>query len=141
MPKDPFSPAQRSAIMKAVRHFDTPPEIRLRRSLWRHGFRYRTHPRIADTRPDFAFIRQRVAVFVDGCFWHGCPRHYVAPVNNAVFWRQKLQRNRLLDRRAAQRLRGAGWLVVRVWECDVNLRLNLASGRLRAVLLRRKRAN
>lgn len=124
MTVDCFDTEQRSRVMKAVHRHDTAPELRLRRRLWKNGLRYRKHPRIANTRPDFAFLRPRMAVFVDGCFWHGCPRHYVAPVGNAAFWRDKLQRNQALDRRVTERLEDDGWMVLRVWECDVNKRLD-----------------
>ena len=116
--------------MKAVRRSDTAPELRLRRSLWQHGLRYRKHPRIAETRPDLAFLGPRIAVFVDGCFWHGCPDHYVAPASNAAFWREKLRRNKALDRRVTNRLEGDGWLVVRIWECQVSGALDTVSNRL-----------
>ena len=65
---------------------------------------------------DILFSRKRVAVFVDGCFWHGCPQHANAPVNNAAWWEQKLQSNVERDRDTDDRLRAAGWTVVRVWE-------------------------
>jgi DNA mismatch endonuclease (patch repair protein) len=67
-------------------------------------------------RPDFVFPGRRVAVFVDGCFWHGCPLHGTRPKANAAFWRRKLATNRARDRRDGRRLARAGWKVVRVWE-------------------------
>lgn len=67
-------------------------------------------------RPDFVFQRARVAVFVDGCFWHGCPRHGTKPSSNKSFWREKLAKNRERDRRVTRTLRRAGWQVVRIWE-------------------------
>ena len=67
-------------------------------------------------RPDFVFPAERVAVFVDGCFWHGCPRHYNAPANNEAFWRRKLIANRTRDRLVTRTLTRAGWKVVRIWE-------------------------
>lgn len=67
-------------------------------------------------RPDFVFPLERVAVFVDGCFWHGCPRHYNVPVGNALFWERKLKANRARDRLVSRTLRGAGWTVLRIWE-------------------------
>ena len=123
MTKDCFDVEKRSQVMKAVGKLDTEPELRLRLRLWRDGLRYRKHPRIVNTRPDFAFVGLRIAVFVDGCFWHGCPVHYVAPVNNAVFWREKLRRNQTRDHLVTERLTKAGWRVVRVWECEVNRQL------------------
>ena len=72
-------------------------------------------------KPDFVFRRERVAVFVDGCFWHGCPKpkHAPLPKNNAEFWAAKLGRNRERDLLVTKTLRKAGWRVVRVWECDL----------------------
>jgi DNA mismatch endonuclease (patch repair protein) len=67
-------------------------------------------------RPDIVFPRARVAVFVDGCFWHGCPDHATWPKSNEAFWREKIATNKLRDRDTDQRLSDAGWLVMRVWE-------------------------
>lgn len=106
--------------MRAVGHFDTAPELRVRRTLWKDGFRYRVHPRIGRTRPDFAFLGARLAVFIDGCFWHGCPEHYSAPHANASFWRDKLKGNQERDRRNERELGVRGWRVLRFWECDIN---------------------
>jgi DNA mismatch endonuclease (patch repair protein) len=75
--------------------------------------------RVFTVRPDFVFLKQRVTVFVDGCFWHGCPRHATQPQNNAVFWRRKLAANRARDRRVNRELRRAGWRVVRIWEHEL----------------------
>ena len=120
--------------MKAVGKRDTAPELRLRLHLWRVGLRYRKHPRLAKTRPDFAFLRPRIAVFVDGCFWHGCPRHYVAPVGNAAFWREKLRRNQARDCIVNERLENNGWTVLRVWECEVNRQLERVTTRIRQLV-------
>ena len=68
-------------------------------------------------RPDFVFLQSRTAVFVDGCFWHGCPRHATKPKNNAAFWRKKLAGNKRRDALVNRTLRKAGWRVVRLWEC------------------------
>lgn len=73
-------------------------------------------------RPDFVFRRERVAVFVDGCFWHGCPRHGTQPRGNAAFWRRKLAGNRERDRRVTRTLRRLGWRVVRIWEHELHRR-------------------
>ena len=67
-------------------------------------------------RPDFVFRARRLVVFVDGCFWHGCPRHGTRPKGNAAFWRAKFRRNRARDRRDTRNLRRAGWRVIRLWE-------------------------
>ncbi len=82
---------------------------------------WRRHQRLFG-RPDFVFRRARVAVFVDGCFWHGCPhpRHASMPKNNAAFWEKKLSTNRARDRLVTETLRSTGWTVVRVWAHDLS---------------------
>ena len=92
---------------------------------WRRGSRL-------PGRPDFVFTGQRVAVFVDGCFWHGCPEHYTAPAGNAAFWRKKRRQNAERDRRADIALRKLGWKVMRIWEHELRpARLARLSTRLR----------
>ena len=73
-------------------------------------------------RPDFVFTKQRTAIFVDGCFWHGCPRHATWPRNNRAFWRRKLSANKTRDRLVNRTLRRAGWRVLRIWECSLQKR-------------------
>jgi DNA mismatch endonuclease (patch repair protein) len=103
--------------MSRIRGRDTSPEIRLRRILWQNGLRYRLSIRIFGVRPDLVFKGPRIAVFVDGCFWHGCPEHYVRPrSSNAEFWARKLQENVLRDERQTLRLEAEGWQVLRLWE-------------------------
>jgi DNA mismatch endonuclease, patch repair protein len=109
----------RSRIMRSVNSQNTGPEIRLRRCLWASGLRYRVHPKIFGTTPDLAFMRARVAVFVDGCFWHGCPKHYRLPKSNVEFWTKKLAQNQLRDTRDRLRLETADWTVLRVWQCEI----------------------
>lgn len=98
---------------------DTAPELALRRLIHAAGLRYRVDraplPGLR-RRADLVFGRARVAVFVDGCFWHGCPLHGVKPRTNAEWWRAKLDRNRARDRDTDARLAEAGWEVLRVWE-------------------------
>ena len=98
---------------------DTAPELAIRKLLHRRGLRFRLH-RATDfdrrRKIDIAFSRERVAVFIDGCFWHRCPDHATAPVSNADFWAQKLARNVERDRDTDTRLTVSGWTVVRVWE-------------------------
>jgi DNA mismatch endonuclease (patch repair protein) len=70
-------------------------------------------------RPDFVFRQVRLALFVDGCFWHGCPKHATKPANNRAFWQKKLAGNKTRDRVVNRALRRAGWRVIRIWECDL----------------------
>jgi DNA mismatch endonuclease (patch repair protein) len=115
----PLNPG-RSANMRANRRKDTKPEVALRRALHAQGYRYRKDYRleVAGTRvrPDIAFTARRVAVFVDGCFWHCCPEHGSQPANNTWYWEPKLARNVERDRAADAALAAGGWSVVRIWE-------------------------
>ncbi|MFJ4668385.1 very short patch repair endonuclease [Kitasatospora purpeofusca] len=107
------------ARMSKQRSRDTDVEIALRRTLHAAGLRYRVHRRpLKGVRreADILFGPARVAVFVDGCFWHGCPKHATWPKNNADFWREKIEKNRTRDNDTDTRLAEAGWLSVRVWE-------------------------
>jgi DNA mismatch endonuclease (patch repair protein) len=105
--------------MSRIRGRDTKPERILRRLLWHSGLRYRLHARTPAGRPDVVFPGARVAVFVDGCFWHGCPDHYVRPRSSIRFWAEKLTQNVERDTRQTHRLEDAGWRVCRVWEHEV----------------------
>jgi DNA mismatch endonuclease, patch repair protein len=117
----------RSRNMAAIRRRDTKPEIELRSALHRLGYRFRKDfPIRIDgrlIRPDIAFTKRRIAVFVDGCFWHCCPEHGRQPSVNDGYWSPKLQGNADRDRRQTLALTGAGWRVLRYWEheqlCDV----------------------
>ncbi len=98
---------------------DTRPELAIRSLLHRQGLRFRIdQPLTFDRRrrADIVFGAQRVAIFVDGCFWHRCPEHATFPRSNAAFWEAKLEKNVLRDRDTDRRLRDAGWHVIRVWE-------------------------
>ena len=104
--------------MKAQRRRDTAPEKALRSELWRRGFRFRVDSKVTGPRRrvDIVFARAKVAVFVDGCFWHSCPDHATAPKANSEWWRAKLGANVDRDRMTDNVLTAAGWLVIRVWE-------------------------
>jgi DNA mismatch endonuclease (patch repair protein) len=109
----------RSEQMARIRARDTKPEVLLRRLLWSRGLRYRLHLRVEGCRPDLVFKGARVAVFVDGCFWHGCPDHYVRPRTRDRFWREKLLTNVERDIRQTRELEESGWRVCRLWEHEV----------------------
>ena len=102
--------------MSRQRTAGTGPELAIRRELHRRGLRYRVDVRGLPGRPDIVFTRARIVVQVDGCFWHGCPDHAVAPKANADWWRAKLAANRERDVRTDRALAEDGWLVMRVWE-------------------------
>ena len=105
--------------MRANRPRDTGPERAIRSALHARGLRYQLHRRaVRDVRSeaDLLFPKERVAVYVDGCFWHSCPQHRVLPKANAAWWKSKLQANVDRDRRVDAALAGHGWTVVRIWE-------------------------
>jgi DNA mismatch endonuclease, patch repair protein len=109
----------RSAVMARIRGQDTSPERVLRKAIWRSGLRYRVGLRTFAGRPDVVFTRSKIAIFVDGCFWHGCPEHYVKPRSKCDFWASKLRLNFERDCRQTQALTGEGWRVYRIWEHEV----------------------
>lgn len=115
---------RRSANMARIRGVDTGPELMLRRALWRAGFRYRLHSRIEGARPDIVFAGRKLVVFVDGCFWHGCPLHYVNPRSSDSFWAAKLAVNTSRDRIQTSRLLANGWCVLRFWEHEIETHLD-----------------
>jgi len=119
--KSRVKPSSRAASnrMRANRSRDTKPELLLRSELHRRGLRFRVdHKPEASlrSRADIVFTKARVAVFVDGCFWHGCPEHGTNPRSNASFWREKIETNKRRDVRVTEDLRRLGWKVIRVWE-------------------------
>jgi DNA mismatch endonuclease, patch repair protein len=112
-----------SKMLSGRRAKDTTPERTLRKALFSRGLRYRLHrPIVGRTTADIVFPGARLAVFVDGCFWHGCPHHgrsrFTGP--NAQLWRLKLRRNRLRDSRITRILKMQGWRVLRFWECSIS---------------------
>jgi DNA mismatch endonuclease, patch repair protein len=114
---DVFSPTERSRVMAAVRsRGNKATELHVVAIFREHKINgWRRHQPLPG-RPDFVFYSARVAVFVDGCFWHGCVRHCRMPAGNREYWRRKLQRNSTRDRLTNRKLRAAGWSVVRIWE-------------------------
>ena len=119
---DVFTAEKRSAVMALIRGSgNKATELRLIALFRAHGITgWRRNARVFG-KPDFVFRRERVAVLVDGCFWHGCPKpkHAPSPKNRAEWWAAKLSRNRDRDLLVTKTLRRAGWRVVRVWECDL----------------------
>ncbi|MBX9387560.1 very short patch repair endonuclease [Streptomonospora nanhaiensis] len=107
------------ASMRSNKGRDTKPELALRRAVHSLGLRYRVSarplPKVRRT-ADMVFTRVKVAVFLDGCFWHGCPEHHTVAATNAGFWAEKVRRTRERDSETDRLLREAGWLPVRVWE-------------------------
>lgn len=132
---DVFTKAKRSEVMSRIRgrgNKDT--ELALAQLLRQHRITgWRRHPAIFG-KPDFVFTKERVALFVDGCFWHGCPKHSNFPVNNRTFWKTKLTKNMLRDKDVSRKLRKSGWCVVRIWEHDLSKNPSVCVRRIRRAL-------
>ncbi|KIF72201.1 DNA mismatch repair protein Vsr [Streptomyces sp. AcH 505] len=98
---------------------DTAPEVAVRKLLHASGYRYRLNVRVPDMprrTVDIVFSKAKVAVFLDGCFWHGCPLHATSPKSNAEWWREKLDKNMARDTETTEHMRNLGWTVLRFWE-------------------------
>lgn len=139
LPAHPGSSSpEASARMAAHPSRDTGPELAVRRELHRRGYRYRVERKVDGLprrRTDLAFPRERVAVFVDGCYWHACPEHGRLPTANAGWWAAKLARNVERDAETSAHLAGLGWLVVRAWEHEDPLEV---ADRVEAAVLSRR---
>lgn len=105
--------------MSRIRSKETKPELTLRKALWKQGVRgYRKYP-LLPGKPDLLFPRVKLVVFVDGCFWHGCPIHYRSPKSNTDYWLPKIARNIARDQEQVEQLRCQGYVIIRIWEHDV----------------------
>jgi len=133
---DVMTPAQRSRCMSKIRGRDTTPELLLRRSLWSKGIRYRLKARIFG-KPDIVIQGRKLAIFVDGCFWHGCPEHGVQPKSNHEFWKSKIQGNIVRDKKVTAKLEKEGWTVLRFWEHEIENELNSVTSTI--ILICRKK--
>jgi DNA mismatch endonuclease (patch repair protein) len=117
---DPFTPEQRSAVMRAVRGKDTTPELLVRRLTHALGYRFRLHAAGLPGKPDLAFPARKKVIFVHGCFWHwhNCKRGRRMPKAHSGYWTKKLLKNQERDRRCRRALRRQGWEVLVIWECQ-----------------------
>ncbi len=117
---DVFTKSKRSEVMSRIRGSGNKgTEIALAKLFRKYGITGWRRNQPLFGKPDFIFRRQRIIVFVDGCFWHGCPKHCNMPVNNREFWEKKLTANKERDRLVTKTLRKQGWRVIRVWEHDL----------------------
>lgn len=114
---DRISKEKRSKIMSAIHSENTKPEITLRKALWSKGLRFRIY--YGKEKVDIAFPSRKLAIFVDGCFWHGCPIHSHLPRSHENYWHPKLRRNMERDQAKNKRLEAEGWKVLRFWEHEL----------------------
>jgi len=113
---DRISKQERTKLMSAIRSKNTAPEIAIRKALFVKGYRYRIH--YGPKKIDIAFPSKRLAIFIDGCFWHVCPIHSHVPKTNKNYWVPKLEKNAKRDKTVVQELIAEGWTVLRFWEHD-----------------------
>ncbi len=116
---DNLTAAARSKVMASIKGKDTSPELIVRKRLWAKGKRYRIHDRRIPGTPDISSFPSRIAVFIDGCFWHGCNSCYKEPSSRAAFWRNKLRRNKERRKLVRRQLRSMGFHVLEFWEHKV----------------------
>ena len=123
--RDKRSPLPKSAavskVMSANKAKNTKPELSLREILWKNGLKgYRLNYRKIPGKPDIVYVSKKVAIFVNGCFWHRCPYcNYKLPLTNTVFWKNKFERNVLRDKEKIELLEKQGWKVLVIWECEI----------------------
>ena len=117
---DNVSQELRSFIMSRIKSKNTKPEIKIRRALHERGIRYRIHDKSVMGKPDISIKRSKVAVFLDGCFWHGCKKCYRVPKSNRSYWTDKMRKNQQRRENVRSKLISDGWKVLEYWEHEIN---------------------
>lgn len=115
---DKFTQEKRSKIMSSIKSKNTKPEVLLRKKLWTMGYRYRIY--YGKEKIDIAFVSKKVAIFVDGCFWHMCPEHGHVPKTREHYWKPKLAKNIERAKNKDDRLKSEGWIVIHIWEHELS---------------------
>ena len=116
---DRLTPAQRHLVMSHIRSRNTKPELKVRKWLWSHGYRYRLNVKGVPGKPDIVMRKYHTAIFVNGCFWHGHEGCCKIPQTNREFWVNKIQKNQQRDQQNYQLLKDNGWQVIVIWECQL----------------------
>ena len=120
--------------MSRIKSKDTQIEGKLRKYLWHNGIRSYRIKNNTFGKPDFIFKKHKIAVFIDGCFWHKCPEHYVEPKSNESFWLPKIDKNVQRDEKVNKKLKDEGWKVIRFWEHEINNNLEYCAKKLITIL-------
>ena len=125
-----------SRVMSANKDKNTKPELLLRKGLWKNGIKgYRLHWKKAPGSPDIAFPGRKLAIFVNGCYWHKCPHCKLPlPKSNTVFWEEKFRKNVERDKRKIESLENLNWSNITVWECQIKNKLDEVVGEIRELL-------
>ncbi len=117
--KDVLNPQQRSYCMSQIKGKNTKPEVLLRKAIWKIGLRFRLNYKLYG-KPDITFPGKKTVIFIDGCFWHGCPKHHIRPKTNKKFWKEKIGKNIKRDKEVNKYLKKKGWHVLRFWEHQID---------------------
>lgn len=123
---DVFSVEKRHDIMSKIKGKDTKIEIKVRKWLYKNGVRYRKHSKKIIGRPDISIKKYKIAIFINGCFWHGhedC-KLYTVPKTRTEFWREKIEKNKARDKKNCDELQKEGWTVINLWECEIEKRFD-----------------
>lgn len=129
---DVLTKTQRSFNMSQIKSTNTTPELILRKILYSNGLRgYRLHCKLIMGKPDIVFVKNKIAIFVDGCFWHKCPECFIKPQTKTAFWMKKINSNVKRDKKTNVVLRSDGWKVIRFWEHEIYLTPDKCFGRIK----------
>lgn len=131
---DTVDPRTRSKIMRKIRAKDTKLEKLVRSEMWARGYRYRKNLGGLPGKPDMVFSTMKTVVFIDSCFWHGCPKHLRMPQSNVDYWNNKIKRNKERDDATNREYKNSGWRVVRIWEHDVKTSLETTIRKLGRII-------
>ncbi|MBD2871723.1 very short patch repair endonuclease [Paenibacillus arenilitoris] len=116
---DHVSKEKRSEIMRSVKSTHTKLEDRITKDLWQYGLRFRKNTKSLPGKPDISLKKKKKVVFIDSCFWHGCPDHFRLPKTNKEFWETKIKRNIKRDKEISSLYLSKNWEILRVWEHDI----------------------
>jgi DNA mismatch endonuclease (patch repair protein) len=116
---DIFTKKKRSEVMSKVKNKDSKIEVAFRKQLWVEGFRYRKNSKKYFGKPDIVLPKYKTVIFIDSCFWHGCKKHGSIPATHMKFWTEKIDRNKVRDKKVNKYYKNKGWKAVRVWEHDL----------------------
>lgn len=119
---DLYSSKKRSEIMSKIRGKETGIEVKVRKFIWKKGYRYRKNCTSYFGKPDILLKKYKAVIFIDSCFWHGCRKHYRTPATRKSFWIRKIERNKIRDKEVNLHYKKEHWLVVRIWEHDLKKR-------------------
>ena len=127
---DIFTKKKRSEIMSKVRAKDSKIEIAFRKKLWAEGFRYSKNSAKYFGKPDIALLKYKTVIFIDSCFWHGCKKHGSIPMTRKKFWTEKIERNKIRDRKVNKHYKKEDWQTIRIWEHDLNRYTSIEIGKV-----------